>query len=289
MHTRWITILLAGTVLLSACRDDRDAKQQADSKRREDRHAEQQVESKRREEAFCQMARDKADRTSSGELIQQGKGPEGLRDLMRDTVTGATEMADLAPPEVATSFGRALDALRSQDAILASVAYDYEKLDDSEGVRLMKVVMDVQADRNAVQEYITGRCSVTYSFPGFGFPNPLYFPIGTCLNMRPSAEGSPVPRMTRVSCESPHDYETYAIKEMPAAEGAPFPGTDALQDFANCQAEYDGSIDRERRGVTGDYVTLSPDEEAWRDGLHTVACAATSPGSKLVGSKRKAA
>ena len=63
--------------------------------------------------------------------------------------------------------------------------------------------------------------------------NPFDVHIGECINLYSWTENdSRVDLTTLVPCEGPHDREVFFETEFPAEAGAPYPGTDPIEEFA---------------------------------------------------------
>jgi len=90
-----------------------------------------------------------------------------------------------------------------------------------------------------------------------------------------------------VACSRAHDRQAIAAVDHPAPAGARYPGSAALQQFADehCRQAYARFVDTpaEKIGlVAGD---LLPTEEVWRHGSRHVVCAVARPdGRRITGS-----
>ena len=97
--------------------------------------------------------------------------------------------------------------------------------------------------------------------------------------------------VTTVPCADPHDGEVFAVVTHPAAKDAPYPGDEAVADFASseCLTRFPAYT-----GATYDdsdlhVATVRPDRDSWVDkDDRDVACVLYQQGATLTGSRRKA-
>ncbi len=97
--------------------------------------------------------------------------------------------------------------------------------------------------------------------------------------------------VTTVPCADTHDAEVFAVVTHPAPKDAPYPGDDAVADFASGECL---TLFPAYTGATYDdsdlqVATVRPDNDSWVDkDDRDVACVLYQPGATLTGSRRKA-
>lgn len=109
--------------------------------------------------------------------------------------------------------------------------------------------------------------------------------VGQCFD-RPD-ETEQVFSVDTVPCEEPHDFEVYAVFDLP---DGPFPPVDELEEQGG-----QGCLDRFEAYVEHPYPTseifaetLLPSASSWETGDREVICLLFVPGEQLVGSMRGA-
>jgi hypothetical protein len=117
--------------------------------------------------------------------------------------------------------------------------------------------------------------------PGEGAVSALR--VGQCLNQPGTT--TDIEEVEVVPCEDPHDFEVFALVELP--DGA-YPGDSALSDTAQpaCTdrfAAYVGVEPAESVLATG---FLIPSEDGWEGGDRQVVCLLYEPDERLQGSMR---
>ncbi|HWB71157.1 MAG TPA: septum formation family protein, partial [Egibacteraceae bacterium] len=112
--------------------------------------------------------------------------------------------------------------------------------------------------------------------------------VGDCFHDRPDLQG-PIGDVEVVSCDQPHDNEVFALLNYPAGATDPYPGQEAVQNWAeeNCQ----GSAFQAYVGMdyaSSRYYTtyLSPTADTWEQGDREVVCYLYVPDEQVTGSAR---
>ncbi len=75
--------------------------------------------------------------------------------------------------------------------------------------------------------------------------NPLDVHLGECINKYSWVENDqPIDLTTKVNCDGPHDREVFFETNFPAEAGAPYPGPQLLERFANreCYREFEAFV-----------------------------------------------
>ena len=97
--------------------------------------------------------------------------------------------------------------------------------------------------------------------------------------------------VTTVPCAEAHDGEVFAVVSHPAATDAPYPGDDAVADFASaeCLTQFPAYTGATYDDSDLQVATVRPDDDSWADkDDREVACVLYQQGSTLTGSRRKA-
>jgi hypothetical protein len=100
----------------------------------------------------------------------------------------------------------------------------------------------------------------------------LAFTIGDCVNI---PDGAEITDYESVDCDEPHDHEVFALPQHPDGEGAPYPGQDALLEFAQqrCDEAFEGYVGTDYASSALYLTALTPSEEAWTDaGDREIVC-----------------
>jgi putative regulator of septum formation len=96
---------------------------------------------------------------------------------------------------------------------------------------------------------------------------------------------------TTVPCSEAHEGEVFATVTHPAAKDAPYPGDDAVSDFASseCLTQFPAYTGASYDNSDLQVATVRPDHDSWTDkDDREVACVLYQQGSTLTGSRRKA-
>lgn len=106
--------------------------------------------------------------------------------------------------------------------------------------------------------------------------------VGDCIGT-PSG-----PTVTGVPCSQPHDFEVYALFDVPGGASAPYPGDASITDTADtgCQGDRFTDYVGEPYSTSEIYATsLSPSEATWtQQGDREVVCLARAQSGQLTGS-----
>lgn len=105
--------------------------------------------------------------------------------------------------------------------------------------------------------------------------------VGDCIST-PSG-----PTVTGVPCSEPHDFEVYALFDVPGGPSAPYPGDASITDTADtgCQGDRFTDYVGEPYATSEIYATsLSPSEATWtQQGDREVVCLARAQSGQLTG------
>jgi hypothetical protein len=115
---------------------------------------------------------------------------------------------------------------------------------------------------------------------------------GQCFDSSATAVGRTVEieDVTSVPCTGAHHGEVFAVVIHPAAGEAPYPGDDAVADFAaaECLQEFPGYTGGGYDDSDLEVATVRPDTDSWTDkDDREVACVLYETGTTLTGSRRK--
>ncbi len=107
--------------------------------------------------------------------------------------------------------------------------------------------------------------------------------VGQCLD-RPGTSTA-IEEVDVVPCEDPHDFEVFALVELP--DGS-YPGDDGLSDAAQpaCTDRFAAYVGVEPSDSVLATGLLVPSEEGWDDGDREVVCLLYEPDERLQGSMR---
>jgi len=97
--------------------------------------------------------------------------------------------------------------------------------------------------------------------------------------------------LSPVPCTGVHDGEVFAVLTHPAAPDAPYPGDDALADFAaaECLQRFPAYTGGAYDDSDLDVASVRPDRQSWSDEHdRQVGCVLYKKDSTLTGSRRKA-
>lgn len=105
---------------------------------------------------------------------------------------------------------------------------------------------------------------------------------GSCFREPDDAEQ--VSSVSTVECTEPHEYETFALVELPQGEDEDYPGAEEVQTAGQdlCTAEFEGYIGLPYDESRFFIYTLSPSPETWADGDREVICAVYEPDGEDV-------
>jgi hypothetical protein len=99
---------------------------------------------------------------------------------------------------------------------------------------------------------------------------------GQCFDYRDATddEGVTVEALFRVDCALPHDNEVYAIVTHAAARTEPYPGDDALVDFADdqCFAQFEPFVGKQYELSNLEIGHIRPSGESWAERDRTIYC-----------------
>jgi hypothetical protein len=99
---------------------------------------------------------------------------------------------------------------------------------------------------------------------------------GQCFDYRDATddEGVTVEALFRVDCALPHDNEVYAIVTHAAARTEPYPGDDALVDFADdqCFAQFEPFVGKQYELSELEIGHIRPSGESWAERDRTIYC-----------------
>ena len=117
--------------------------------------------------------------------------------------------------------------------------------------------------------------------------------MGDCFTSEASTSGRTVKLddVTTVPCTDAHDGEVFAVAMHPAAKGDPYPGDDAVADFAaaECLERFPAYTGSKYDDSDLDVASVRPDEDSWTEkDDRAVACVLYKKGEKLTGSRRQA-
>lgn len=115
---------------------------------------------------------------------------------------------------------------------------------------------------------------------------------GQCFDSSATSVGRTVKieEVTSVSCAEAHDGEVFAVVTHPAAGEAPYPGDDAVADFAaaECLQQFPGYTGAGYDDSELEVATVRPDADSWSDkDDREVACVLYQKDATLTGSRRK--
>jgi len=97
--------------------------------------------------------------------------------------------------------------------------------------------------------------------------------------------------VTTLPCTDAHDGEVFAVATHPAAKDAPYPGDDAVADFAaaECLTHFPTYTGSTYDDSDLEVASVRPDQDSWTDkDDRAVACVLYKKGEKLTGSRRRA-
>ena len=97
---------------------------------------------------------------------------------------------------------------------------------------------------------------------------------GTCFNDPVTTDEDLIEELSVVSCDAPHDNEVFALVNHPDDLNAPFPGQDAISEFADeqCKAVYYSYVGAAYADSLFSYSTYSPTAQSWSNGDREVIC-----------------
>jgi hypothetical protein len=106
-----------------------------------------------------------------------------------------------------------------------------------------------------------------------------------------SARTVEIKDVTTLPCADAHDGEVFAVVTHPAANDVPYPGDDAVADFASgeCLTQFPAYTGAGYDNSDLQVATVRPDQDSWSDkDDREVACVLYQQGATLTGSRRKA-
>ncbi|HYH51728.1 MAG TPA: septum formation family protein [Acidimicrobiia bacterium] len=115
---------------------------------------------------------------------------------------------------------------------------------------------------------------------------------GECFTSAAGTSGRTVELddVTTLPCTGVHDGEVFAVATHPAGKDDPYPGDDAVADFAaaECLQQFPGYTGSTYDDSDLEVASVRPDEDSWNDkDDRAVACVLYQKGEKLTGSRRK--
>ena len=121
----------------------------------------------------------------------------------------------------------------------------------------------------------------------------FHLQTGDCFRSSAGTTGRTVEikDVTTIPCAETHDGEVFAVVTHPAAKGAPYPGDDAVADFASseCLTRFTGYTGGSYDDSDLQVATVRPDSDSWAEkDDREVACVLYRQGATLTGSRRKA-
>jgi Septum formation len=104
--------------------------------------------------------------------------------------------------------------------------------------------------------------------------------LGDCVN---GSADTLLRDLTAVQCQTEHDYEVYAVFDIPESV---YPGEEeaAAAAEAACASAFEPFVGVRYSSSTLDYAALAPDEKEWEAGDHVMACLVGDPAGPGVGS-----
>lgn len=128
---------------------------------------------------------------------------------------------------------------------------------------------------------------------GAGASTLLQLRTGECFTSEAGTSGRTVELddVTTLPCTDAHDGEVFAVASHPAAKDDPYPGDDAVADFAaaECLEQFPGYTGSTYDDSDLEVASVRPDEDSWTDkDDRAVACVLYQKGEKLTVSRRKA-
>ncbi|MBA3530306.1 MAG: septum formation family protein [Ardenticatenales bacterium] len=91
-----------------------------------------------------------------------------------------------------------------------------------------------------------------------------------------------------VPCDQPHDNEVYHLADYPGGAGAPWPGDEAMEQFADqvCLTAFDVYVGKAYEESELFAIYIQPSAATWQDGDREVVCYLYAENQQLVGSMR---
>ena len=112
--------------------------------------------------------------------------------------------------------------------------------------------------------------------------------VGDCFD-NSYATSDEVSDLPGVPCSEPHDYETYAVFDVPMDS---YPLEDAMAELAydSCLERFDSFVGLDYESSVLEIITMYPTNESWRQDDREVVCALYDMNEeKLIGSTRGSA
>ena len=106
---------------------------------------------------------------------------------------------------------------------------------------------------------------------------------GDCISI-PS--GETVETVDRVDCDAAHDYEVYALVNIPGDSAAAYPGDEQVTASAEeeCPTRFEPFVGKAYDQSELYVYYLTPSSATWADGDREIVCALYAPGEQLTGS-----
>jgi hypothetical protein len=94
--------------------------------------------------------------------------------------------------------------------------------------------------------------------------------VGDCF----SVESDELTTVVVVACEESHEYEAFALLDHEAAAADPYPGDEAMLEYANtaCQPPFQAYVGREYETSIWYITSVFPSEETWAAGDREFVC-----------------
>ena len=121
----------------------------------------------------------------------------------------------------------------------------------------------------------------------------FHLQTGECFHSSAGTAGRTVEvkDVSSLPCAGAHDGEVFAVVAHPAANGAAYPGDEAVADFAaaECLQRFPAYTGASYDESDLEVASVRPDHDSWVDkGDREVACVLYQKGATLTGSRRKA-
>jgi hypothetical protein len=109
--------------------------------------------------------------------------------------------------------------------------------------------------------------------------------VGECVN---GSADTLLRDLTPVGCDGEHDYEVYAVVDIPATA---YPGDDVVTAAAEaeCAGAFEPFVGVPYPGSTLDYAVVTADGAAWEGGDFAAVCLVGDPAGPVTGSLATAA
>jgi hypothetical protein len=94
--------------------------------------------------------------------------------------------------------------------------------------------------------------------------------VGDCF----SVDSDQFDTVLVVDCEQPHEYEVFHVFDHEAGPDEPYPGDDALFEFADteCQPPFEEYVDQDYQTSIWYITSITPSADTWADGDREIVC-----------------